>query len=625
MGSTNVTNINIFINDVLDTTAEIPPSIGPNEVGTINVTAGLGPGDEVRVSGAQGSFVIGTVPGGAPPPPPCSPDGCNSNCPAGCTVAQDGDCGCQDGDGCCGIGCDSSNDNDCPPGCLSDGSVCTTGNQCCNGICEAGICVSTCGPCGAACSEGGYLFNDGTHTCDGSVNDACNPLNGVWNTCSQTGDNSDADCTANCQAGLSYCTSGGANPPFYWGRCIDLQNDDCSCGSCGNDCTAIGQICQAGVCVPAGGGGLVAFWAFDGDATDSSGNGNDGTLMGPTFVNGVSGSALNFDGIDDRVRVDDNPTLGLTDEFTFAAWIHPRTFGEGTPGNGYGRIFEKVACYAFYVRNASAQDQIAVLIAGSSYTSSSNAIQLGTWQYVTATFDANLGSNQVEFFVDGAPTGTATRNTPAATNTNRINIGNRGAADRTFDGIIDDLKIWNRPLTPAEISAEYSSYGAPPPAGPDTGWGQPNTFSSSANFHPATVRCMGGQAPNLPNMRIKSLHARIAASPGSASMAVYLGGTEGAPAGAIRQIGVYNQPTVNGWNAFTLPTEVSWPANTITWICVNTTDNIYYNTTSSFTTDFFTSHGRHDQGSSGFPATLTGASFSQYWYEFYLTYYQSTT
>lgn len=49
------------------------------------------------------------------PPPVCVPDGCNANCPAGCTVAEDPDCGCQDGNGCCGIGCNFANDNDCPP------------------------------------------------------------------------------------------------------------------------------------------------------------------------------------------------------------------------------------------------------------------------------------------------------------------------------------------------------------------------------------------------------------------------------------------------------------------------------------------------------------------------------
>lgn len=44
----------------------------------------------------------------------CVTDGsCDSNCPIGCTVAEDPDCGCQDDNGCCGIGCDSTNDNNC--------------------------------------------------------------------------------------------------------------------------------------------------------------------------------------------------------------------------------------------------------------------------------------------------------------------------------------------------------------------------------------------------------------------------------------------------------------------------------------------------------------------------------
>jgi len=46
----------------------------------------------------------------------CSADGCNGNCPAGCTVAEDPDCGCLDGDGCCGIGCDNASDSDCAAG-----------------------------------------------------------------------------------------------------------------------------------------------------------------------------------------------------------------------------------------------------------------------------------------------------------------------------------------------------------------------------------------------------------------------------------------------------------------------------------------------------------------------------
>ena len=47
--------------------------------------------------------------------------------------------------------------------------------------------------------------------------------------------------------------------------------------------------------------GLVAYYPFDGDTSDHSGNGNDGTNHGATFVSGTSGQALSFDGADDFV------------------------------------------------------------------------------------------------------------------------------------------------------------------------------------------------------------------------------------------------------------------------------------------------------------------------------------
>lgn len=136
------------------------------------------------------------------------------------------------------------------PSCMQDGSACVIGEACCNGICEDGVCTSFCDICGAPCSEGGYAYDDGSHTCDGPVNDACNPIIGAYNTCDESGDTNDADCQANCQPGLTYCYSSG-NPPFYWGRCVDLQNDDCSCGTCGNVCPD-GTSCQDGSCVSTG-------------------------------------------------------------------------------------------------------------------------------------------------------------------------------------------------------------------------------------------------------------------------------------------------------------------------------------------------------------------------------------
>jgi len=67
--------------------------------------------------------------------------------------------------------------------------------------------------------------------------------------------------------------------------------------------------------------GLVAEWHFDGNAQDTSGSGNNGTINGATFVQGISGQALSFDGVDDMVVVPHSPSLSL-DKYTVEAWVN---------------------------------------------------------------------------------------------------------------------------------------------------------------------------------------------------------------------------------------------------------------------------------------------------------------
>jgi hypothetical protein len=76
----------------------------------------------------------------------------------------------------------------------------------------------------------------------------------------------------------------------------------------------------------------VALWHFDEGAgtttADASGNGNDGTINGATWTNdGKFGSALQFDGDNDFVRVLDNASLDLTEEVTVEAWIRGQGAG----------------------------------------------------------------------------------------------------------------------------------------------------------------------------------------------------------------------------------------------------------------------------------------------------------
>jgi len=205
--------------------------------------------------------------------------------------------------------------------------------------------------------------------------------------------------------------------------------------------------------------GLVEYLKFDeesGTSTgDSSGNGNDGTINGPTFVVGKIGSALQFDGVDDYVIVPYSSTLDISNAFTFEAWIYPTSFGESS----LGRIFDKnyTTGYGFYIRNNSASqiEQFAVSLNNSAYGSTNYSIVLNTWQHIAVTFNNSLSSGQVKFYLNGAQVRTAWRTTVVDTNTEPLYIGNIWSLTRTFKGIIDEVMIYNRNLNSTEISQDY--------------------------------------------------------------------------------------------------------------------------------------------------------------------------
>ena len=74
--------------------------------------------------------------------------------------------------------------------------------------------------------------------------------------------------------------------------------------------------------------GLVAYYPFDGNAHDASGNGYNGTVYGnPQFIDGKTGSAMKFDGIDDYVSL---PTLPGSPEATITGWMQWHQFNYGS-------------------------------------------------------------------------------------------------------------------------------------------------------------------------------------------------------------------------------------------------------------------------------------------------------
>ena len=141
---------------------------------------------------------------------------------------------------------------------------------------------------------------------------------------------------------------------------------------------------------------LLGYWSFDEGAGsiagDSSSYDNHGTLVNDaTWVQGEVGGALDFDGADDYVEIADNAELDLTGgQLTIAAWIYPRTFGQGLDG----RIVDKGGGsggsngWMFRVGGFKNQNNLKYETNNTtSGSSNTNVITLGTWQHVAVVQD----------------------------------------------------------------------------------------------------------------------------------------------------------------------------------------------------------------------------------------------
>jgi len=219
--------------------------------------------------------------------------------------------------------------------------------------------------------------------------------------------------------------------------------------------------------------GLVACYPFNGNANDESGNGNHGTpFSGVSYVDGKAGQSAKFDGgANGYIRVT-NPTQKFDKQYTVSAWVS--TSGRGMPilskyswnepigrgftlssttpdGNGYAHSGSTLFAQAMFDEpwNPSKYP---------SYT-----LPAGQFRYVTAVY--NTGN--IRIYVDGQIVAEKTVvHSGTLDNLYDVLIGSyfendgtlvvASSQQRTFDGLIDELRIYNRAISEAEIRQLYN-------------------------------------------------------------------------------------------------------------------------------------------------------------------------
>jgi PKD repeat protein len=210
--------------------------------------------------------------------------------------------------------------------------------------------------------------------------------------------------------------------------------------------------------------GLVAHWTLDDGsgmtAADATGHGNTGTITGgAAWTSGVRGGALSFDGADDYVSVPDAPSLRLTGDCTFAFWMYKtseaadwqRLLGKGAPNvRNYG-LWEEAGAGKRILFQQYAGDGTPIL-----GLFSTTAIEVGAWYHIAGV----VSGSTVSLYVNGALDASTVRAGTPGTSADPLTIGYAGYHAK-YPGRLDDVRVYSRALSAAEIAALLASDVAP--------------------------------------------------------------------------------------------------------------------------------------------------------------------
>jgi hypothetical protein len=201
---------------------------------------------------------------------------------------------------------------------------------------------------------------------------------------------------------------------------------------------------------------IISWWDAENNANDIIGK-NDGTLMnGTTFTPGKVGQAFSFDGVDDYVQVQNPDGLPLGNApRTMEVWF--KTPGDLTISTEsaivqYGTASESQMFGLITSMNAPGK---LYFYGHGSDLSGTTTIQPDTWYHGAVTYD---GSN-LSLYMNGQLEASTTMSLNTTLDVNGLTMGHRNDSSR-WQGVIDEVGIFNRALTAEEIEAIYSAGSA---------------------------------------------------------------------------------------------------------------------------------------------------------------------
>ncbi len=286
--------------------------------------------------------------------------------------------------------------------------------------------------------------------------------------------------------------------------------------------------------------GLAAYYPFSGTANDESGNGNHGTVQeaalgGDRFTQ--ASRAYNFDGVNDQIVVAHSASVSPTNEVTTAAWIRPLAYednkhvvSKGSHVNYFSRSYSLQGPWADGKWRATLSTPTGEVVVASSASAT-----LSQWSHVLMSYDGAT----VKLYVNGVLSSSQAATGLITQTSEPLLIGSHkfyAASDYWFNGGIDDVRIYNRAFSAAEVAQLHASEAAAPPVITT----QPTSASANVGSSATFTVTATGTAPLAYQWRKDGVN---------------LSGATGATLGLLNvqtnQAGSYSVVITNAWGSIT--------------------------------------------------------------------------
>jgi hypothetical protein len=194
---------------------------------------------------------------------------------------------------------------------------------------------------------------------------------------------------------------------------------------------------------------LIAYYAFNGNANDESGNANHGTVNGATLTSdrfGNPDSAYSFDG-NDIITIAHNNILNCSDELSISVWVKPNEFQDAmilgksnyTTNTNYLLRTKSTGLLQFEYKDFA--------------NTNSLPLTVGNWNHIAVISQSD---NSKQVYINGVLASHTSDTSPFGLVTNELTIGAR-SGNEFFNGNIDDLRIYKSALSAQDVLNLYNN------------------------------------------------------------------------------------------------------------------------------------------------------------------------